>query len=117
LHGGNFRTHALDDTPRLLEGSGYAHNIVDLIAPGESSTVEKYYAASFPLEEFAGDFQHGVQAEIVLPGRVVNFLWRQKRVPDLIFAQQPAAGARRQLASERSLARARKASHEHNHVE
>jgi hypothetical protein len=38
-------------------------------------------------------------------------------MPDFIFADDPAPVMSDQFASERSLARARKSSHEHNHVE
>src|SRR5712691_11074507 len=114
--GGFFRTHAFEDTPVLLQRSGYIHDVIDLVAARERPSVQKQNAIRIPLQQVASGFQHDLQAEVILPRRVFNFVRCKEGVPNLVFTDQPAGGAPSQFAGERTLTGAGKPSHQHYHV-
>src|ERR1039458_506344 len=117
LPGHFLAAHALDNAPTLLQPSGRIQHIIDLVAPRERPSVEKKKPRSIPLQQVACGLKHHFQTEIILPGRVFDLIRRKQRVSDLIFAEHAPSRADGQFAGEGSLAGARKARHQNDHVE
>src|ERR1022692_4781975 len=117
LPGHFLAAHALDNAPTLLQPSGRIYHVVDLIAPRKRPSIEKKKPRSIPLQQVACGLKHHFQTEVILPRRVFDLIRRKQRVSDLIFAEHAPSRADGQFAGERSLAGARKASHQNDHVE
>ena len=92
-----------------------AHDVVDLVAARKRPAVEEDNTVGISLQELACGFKHEMQAEVILTGRVFDFVGGKKSVPDLIFIKYPAAQATSEFARKRSLSAARKAGHQNDH--
>jgi len=85
--------YALEDAPALVQRGGGVYDVVDLVSARERPAIQKDETVGISLQELARGFNHEVQAEVILPGRVFDFIGGEKRVPDLVFIQHPAAQA------------------------
>ena len=59
-------TDALDDRPRLSQFAGELENAINLVAAGESTTVEENFASGSFFQYEAGSFEHDLRYEVVL---------------------------------------------------
>ncbi|MGA9542665.1 MAG: hypothetical protein WBQ85_03800, partial [Candidatus Sulfotelmatobacter sp.] len=95
------------DAPALVQRVCSAHDVVDLVAARERPAIEEDKSVWISLQELARGFKHEMQAEVILAGRVFDFVGAKESVPDLIFIKYPAAQSTRQFAGERSFTAAR----------
>jgi hypothetical protein len=115
LPGRYLATNALQDSPGLVQGSGYSNRVLDLTSAGKRAAVKKDDPGPIPLQKVARGLQHQFEAEIILPRRVLNLPGQENRVADFIFAHDTAGTSGGQCLRKCGLASAGEAGHQDDH--
>jgi hypothetical protein len=111
-----FPADAFQNSPRLMQRSRTAKNIVDLVTPQEGSTVDKYQTLRRASQKPARQVKNQLHAEVVLHRGVFDLLRKKQGMPDVVFGDNAAAGSGRQFTRQRRLARTGESSHQYHHA-
>ena len=109
------RAHTLQNLPRLLQSLGCCEHIFNLVAAGEGASIQKDQATWISGQKICRGFEHQLQAEIILPRRIFDFVGSEDGMPNIVLAQDSARCARGKLPRKRGFAGAGKSRHQKDH--